>query len=279
MIYIKILFLNILISSFVFGQFEEVKIKIDTRQIKENDKLVFESLASDIVQYYTNNNFIDNSYELNLFIEIHLIIESYSYSNNNKVVNAQLVLTNKADQQFFAKGVDFPYSKGESIIFSPMFSPLASTLDFYAYLFIATELDTYDYLGGDSYFVKSDEIANQGRTSDYSRGWETRRKKNTKLKENRNLRSIRYHYFYIQDILNSDQVNYNYIISSAEQCVEDLNTIVEIYGNEKNTSLFLNIYGQYLAELFIQNDLKEHINLLIELNPENHSKYSKIFTR
>ena len=271
--------MNILISSFVFGQFEEVNIKVDTRQVKENDKLVFESLSSDIVQYFTNNNFIDNSYELNLFIEIHLIIESYSYSNNNKIVNAQLVLTNKADQQFFAKGVDFPYSKGESIIFSPIFSPLASTLDFYAYLFIATELDTYDYLGGDSYFVKSDEIANQGRISDYSRGWETRRKKIIKIKENRNLRSIRYHYFYIQDILNSDQVNYNYINSSAEQCIEDLNTIVEIYGNEKNTSLFLNIYGQDLAEIFLQNNLKEHINLLIELNPENHSKYSSIITR
>ena len=129
------------------------------------------------------------------------------------------------------------------------------------------------------FFVKSDEIANQGRISDYSRGWETRRKKIIKIKENRNLRSIRYHYFYIQDILNSDQVNYNYINSSAEQCIEDLNTIVEIYGNEKNTSLFLNIYGQDLAEIFLQNNLKEHINLLIELNPENHSKYSSIYTR
>ena len=189
------LFAIMLLTSLIFPQFEEVNVMIDTLHVRENNQFIFESLGNDVSQYLTNNKFTDNAFELELFLDIHFIIESYSSSENNKIVNAQMILTNQADQHFYAKGVDFPYTKGQSLTFSPMFSPLTSVLDYYANLFIATELDTYDYLGGDSYFVKSDEITNSGRSSDYSRGWENRKKKSTKLKENRHLREIRFHFF------------------------------------------------------------------------------------
>ena len=204
------LFTIMLLTSLIFPQFEEVNVMIDTRQVRENARFIFESLGDDVSQYLTNNKFIDNAFDLEMFLDIHFIIESYSSSDNKKIVSAQMILTNQADQHFYAKGVDFPYSKGQSLTFSTMFSPLTSVLDYYANLFIATELDTYDYLGGDTYFVKSDEITNSGRSSDYSRGWENRKKKSTKLKDNRYLRAIRFHYFAVKDILNSEKIDRDY---------------------------------------------------------------------
>ena len=224
------LFTIVLLTTLIFPQFQEVNVIIDTRQVRESKQFIFESLGIDVSQYLTNNKFTDNAFELELFLDIHLIIESYSSSGNNKIVNAQIILTNQADQHFYAKGVDFPYTKGQSLTFSPIFSPLTSVLDYYANLFIATELDTYDYLGGDSYFVKSDAITNSGRSSDYPRGWESRKKKSTKLKENRNLRSIRFHFFAIQDILNSEEINIKNIKNHLEECIEDLNSIIEKIG-------------------------------------------------
>ena len=259
----------------LFCQFTEVNVVIDKRQIKENDKFIFETLSEDISQYFLNNKFLEYHFELELFIDIHIIIESYSKSDNNKIVNAQLIITNNTDQQFYTKGIDFPYSKGESLIFNSMYSPLTSILDYYAYIFLATELDTYDYLGGDAYFVKSDEIAKIGRGSDYSRGWDSRRKKTIKLKENRNLRSIRFYYFLIQDNLNSDNIDNKFINSYLEQIIDNLYSIFEIYGNERYTSLFLNEYGQELAKLFFKNEHIEAIILLIDVNPDNQSIYSK----
>ena len=269
------LFIIVLLTALIFPQFQEVNVIIDTRQVRENKQFIFESLGNDVSQYLTNNKFIDNAFELELFLDIHFIIESYSSSGNNKIVNAQMILTNQADQHFYAKGVDFPYTKGQSLTFSPIFSPLTSVLDYYANLFIATELDTYDYLGGDSYFVKSDEITNSGRSSDYPRGWENRKKKTTKLKENRHLRSIRFNYFAVQDILNSEEINIKSINNHLEECIEGLDSIVEIYGNDRNTSLFLKIYGKDLAQLFDNYKLSHAIKILNIVDPDNHSIYSK----
>ena len=176
------LFTIMLLTSLIFPQFEEVNVIIDTRKVRENDRLIFESLGDDVSQYLTNNKFIDNAFDLEMSLGIHFIIESYSSSDNKKIVNAQMILTNQVDQHYYAKGVDFPYSKGQALTFSHMFSPLTSILDYYANLFIATEVDTYDYLGGDTYFVKSDEITNSSRSSNYSRGWDTRKKKGQKTK-------------------------------------------------------------------------------------------------
>ena len=269
------LFIIVLLTALIFPQFQEVNVIIDTRQVRENKQFIFESLGNDVSQYLTNNKFIDNAFELELFLDIHFIIESYSSSGNNKIVNAQMILTNQADQHFYAKGVDFPYTKGQSLTFSPIFSPLTSVLDYYANLFIATELDTYDYLGGDSYFVKSDEITNSGRSSDYPRGWENRKKKTTKLKENRHLRSIRFNYFAVQDILNSEEINIKSINNHLEECIEGLDSIVEIYGNDRNTSLFLKIYGKDLAQLFDNYKLSHAIKILNIVDPDNHAIYSK----
>ena len=180
--YIKIthLFNIFLFIALIFPQFEEVNVKIDIRQVRESDQFAFESFENDVSQYLINNKFMDNAFDLEIYLDIHFIIESYSSSDNKKMVSAQMILSNQADQYFYVKGVDFPYSKGQTLTFSPMFSPLTSVLDYYANLFIATELDTYDYLGGDLYFVKGDEIASSGKSSDYSRGWEIRKKKGKK---------------------------------------------------------------------------------------------------
>ncbi len=268
-----------LLASLIFPQFEEVNVVIDTRQVRENDRFIFDSLDDDVSQYLTNNKFTDNAFELELFLDIHFIIESYSSSDNKKIVNAQMILTNQADQHFYAKGVDFPYSKGQALSFSTMFSPLTSVLDYYANLFIATELDTYDYLGGDTYFVKSDDISNSGRSSDYSRGWENRKKKAKKLKENRHLRAIRYHYFAVQDILNSEEIVTKNIVAHLEECIDSLISILEIYGNDRNTTLFLNVYGKDLALLFKHYKLTHAIQILDEVDPDNHSIYSKFINK
>ena len=276
---ITTLFTIMLLASLIFPQFEEVNVVIDTRQVRENDRFIFDSLDDDVSQYLTNNKFTDNAFELELYLDIHFVIESYSSSDNKKIVNAQMILTNQADQHFYAKGVDFPYSKGQALSFSTMFSPLTSVLDYYANLFIATELDTYDYLGGDTYFVKSDDISNSGRSSDYSRGWENRKKKAKKLKENRHLRAIRYHYFAVQDILNSEEIVTKNIVAHLEECIDDLISILEIYGNDRNTTLFLKVYGKDLALLFKYYKLTHAIQILDEIDPDNHSIYSKFLNK
>ena len=66
-------------------------------------------------------------------------------------------------------------NKGKSIYLNDtMFDSLASIFDYYAYLFIAYELDSYELFLGDTYYSKAHEIASMGISSNYSSGWDTK---------------------------------------------------------------------------------------------------------
>jgi len=257
------------------AQFVDVSFNLDNRQVRENEKYLFDTIENDIANYFTTNRFMEGEDELELLLDLHVVIESISHSGNAKIVSAQLVLTNRLDQHFFAKGVDFPYSKGKSVAFTPIFDPLASILDYYAYLFIATELDTYDYMGGDSYLVKAEEIASQGRDSDHPRGWDDRWKKVRRIKENHHLRTIRYNFFAALDESNLEEPNTKKITQYMDICYESLLSVGSIYGSERNSILFLNTYAQDIAFLFYTVKMDHAVKYLVKYNPENKAIYSE----
>ena len=68
-------------------------------------------------------------------------------------------------------------------------------------------------------------------------------------------------------------------MTHLEECIDDLDSILEIYGNERNTSQFLNVYGKNLGQLFKQFNLVNAIQILDEVDPDNHSIYSKILDK
>jgi hypothetical protein len=67
---------------------------------------------------------------------------------------------------------EFTYIRGRSINHNPYtFNDLASFLDFYVYLVIGFDYDTYEILGGTPFFQKASEIASLGRSSG-QKGWQ-----------------------------------------------------------------------------------------------------------
>ena len=94
--------------------------------------------------------------DLEIIIDIRLVLESVSLGGSQTTINAQAILVNKEvqpdgsmktmDQYFYAKGVQFPYSLGQNMYYTPSFDPLVSFLDYYAFMFIASELDTWEYM-------------------------------------------------------------------------------------------------------------------------------------
>ena len=151
-----------------WGQFVEVNVDIDMRRLRDGDRQLFNTFAEDIKQYYQNTQFSPDVSDLEIIIDIRLIIESVSQGGSQTTVNAQAIFTNKRDQYFYAKGIQFPYSSGQKIIYTPTFYPLSSFLDYYAFMFIATELDTWDYMGGTSYYNRAVELSDIGKDSDWS---------------------------------------------------------------------------------------------------------------
>ena len=261
------------IGPFAWSQFVEVNAELDMRRLSEGDRQLFDTMADDIENYYLNTQFSANVSDLEMVVDIRLVLESVSRGGSQTTINAQAIFNNKLDQYFYAKGVQFPYTKGRQIYFTPAFDPLASFLDYYAFMFIATELDTWEYMGGTTFYTKAIELADLGKDSDWSIGWDDRWKKSRKLKSNQYLRSMRFNYFSALDALSAEEVDMKTVEASMNTFYEDLITLDKKLGSNKETLHFLKTYHEDIAKLMAALQLRDALELLMFYDHDHKKVY------
>jgi hypothetical protein len=265
--------LILLVGSFSWAQFIEINAELDLRRLSEGERQLFTTLADDIENYLLNTQFSAITNDLGMAIDIRLVLESVSQGGSQTTINAQAIFSNKLDQYFYAKGIQFPYSQGRKMYYTAAFDPLASFLDYYAFMFIATELDTWDYLGGTSFFNRAIELSDLGKDSDWSSGWDDRWKKSRKIKSNQYLRSMRFNYFMALDALAAEEVDLTIVINAMNTFHEDLLTLDKKLGSNKETLHFLKAYHESIAELLSLLNLKDALELLIMYDHDHKKVY------
>jgi len=250
------------LGSMGWGQFIEVSAELDMRRLSEGDRQLLNSMEEDMKQYFLNTQFSPQVSDLEIIIDFRLVLESISRGGSQTTINAQAIFTNNQDQFFYAKGIQFPYSNAQKIIYTPSFDPLASFLDYYAFMFIATELDTWDYMGGTSFFDRAVELSDIGKDSDWPQGWDDRWKKARKIKNNQYLRSMRFNFFRAQDELMEEKIDINLVKNSMDTFYENLKEIDEKLGSNKETLKFLEAYHINIAKLLASLKIWEGLELL-----------------
>ena len=259
--------------SFSWAQFIEVNAELDLRRLSEGDRQLFTTLAEDIENYLLNTQFSADANDLEVVIDIRLVLESVSRGGSQTSINAQAIFSNKLDQYFYAKGIQFPYSQGRKMYYTTAFDPLASFLDYYAFMFIATELDTWKYMGGTTFFNRAIELSDLGKDSDWSVGWDDRWKKSRKIKSNQYLRSMRFNYFTALDALGAEEVDIIIVKNAMSTFHEDLLTLDKKLGSNKETLHFLKAYHESIAELLSALNLKDTLELLLLYDHDNKKVY------
>ena len=106
----------ILIETGLWSQFIEVSVKLDMRRLGEGDRQLFETLTEDIENYYLNTPFSADLDDLDMIIDLRLVLESVSHGGNQITINAQAIFSNKLDQYFYAKSIQFPYERGRNVL-------------------------------------------------------------------------------------------------------------------------------------------------------------------
>jgi len=277
MIYHKYLNFNIaiflLIGSFSWAQFIEVNAELDLRRISEGNRQLFITLAEDIENYFLNTQFSATTNDLEIIVDIRLVLESVSQGGSQTTINAQAIFSNKMDQYFYAKGIQFPYSQGRKMFYTTVFEPLASSLDYYAFMFIAAEMDTWEYMGGTSFFNRAIEISDLGKDSDWSTGWDDRWKKSRKVKSNQYLRSMRFNYFKALDALGAEDVNITIVNTAMNTFYEEMLVLDKKLGSNKETLHFLRAYHESIAELMAMFNLRDALELLLIYDHDNKKVY------
>jgi len=275
----KIITIFIIIISICEAQFSEVEITLDMRSIKKHNHFIINDFKEEVARYIETTIFSHNDIDLEIPLNIHIVIESISEKGAFKTLNTQFFI-NSWDLKVFSRSVTIPYYKGKSMTLNTNFDPTSSVFDYFAYIFLANELDGWSPLGGNEFFNQAEKIALDGKESDYSNGWDNRLKKCKKLMDNEHLRKFRYHWYEINDaIINNMEIDIedDNIININELLVElenDIYYLQEFYPNDRNAFLFLDIYANEIGELLGRMKMYDTLVMLSNYDVDNSSIYN-----
>jgi len=269
--YILILFV---IIGFSNAQFAETEVTLDLRNVSKNYYFLIENLKDEIGSYFTGTIFSEEDMDLDIEIKIHIVVESINRINNIETINAQFFTSNNIDLNQYSKSCTFPYYKGQSISFSSEFDPLSSLLDYFAYMFIANEIDKYYPLGGTTFFNLAEKLSVKGKESHYSNGWDDRWKKCKKVIENNHLRNFRFHFYELQYLLEVPNSNLGQIKNLALEFENDIYYLKEFFPNDRNAFLFLDIFCSQIGKILGQLKMYESLIMLSSYDADNKLIYN-----
>lgn len=164
----------------VYAQELKCDVEINSEQIQNSSKEVFTTLKQAIADYMNTNKWTDAQFSANEKIEckMYFTIKSYNdnimsgdlqIQSNRPVYNSSYTTTiiNFKDTK-----IEFTYQENEPLVFSEvtMESNLTAILNFYAYIIIAMDFDTFSLNGGAPYYEKAANVVRLAQSSGES-GW------------------------------------------------------------------------------------------------------------
>ena len=278
----KITILYLILNGFLFSQFYDIKLDYEKNiSIKDEHKYILEEFNERISNYFKYTKYATEYDFLDIPLNINIIYHSIDLLNENTYqgFDAQILISNDNDQYFVTKTITIPYYKGKDIYYNAnQFNNIASLFDYYAYVFIANDLDTYGIYLGEKYYNLALNLTNYGIETNNSAHWNNNKNTLEKILQNNNLRIIKYDFFYVLDSINEqndENKNINQIKESLDSILKNLKIIYEKYGYEKETLKFVQAYNLELADLFNIFQIKNGLKFLINFDYKNKEIYEQ----
>lgn len=279
------MFLSILliVYSFIFtnlnAQFKNVNIKIDNQRLKESDKQITSNINESIKNFFLLTNWGDEIHDLAIPLDIQVLFEGIADKGSERLFSAQFLFNTGIDQRYFSKTIQFPYSFGQNINYSPViFEPLSSALEFYGSTIIAGELDTYEKFGGTSFYEKSREIAMRGMSSQYKRGWSDRLELIDLLTKFRDSRLAKFNFY--DGMAYIEENDFNGAQIAFTNMINNLNKTFNRYPREHYTTIFLKGHVEDFINLNNEFHFKKTIlEKLVVFDPDNSKKYQDAISK
>lgn len=155
-------------------------ISVNTDNLSLSQKGLLPGFKSAITQYMNTTHFTSGEWQggkINCAMDVFM-----TSATNSGNFNAQVVVTsqrpiynsNNTTLMFSINDPNwsFSYRKGQALYQNQIsFNPLTSFLDYYAYIIIGFDLDSWEEFGGTAMFTKAINIVNRGASSGFPKGW------------------------------------------------------------------------------------------------------------
>lgn len=285
-----ILIIFVVFSGINIAQELNAKVTVNYEQLETASKDRLESFGRYVEDYLNNNKFAGDVWEGDpIKCNFSIFFTSAGETNYKAqvVVTSERPIYNSSNSSLMILIQDpnwnFSYEQNQAFYFNPTeFNPLLSFLDYYAYLIIGVDMDSYLPLGGNEYFIKAANLAILGSNSAQSKGWalETSTFNKRGLVEdlqNANFQQFRidfydYHYNGL-DIMNEDRKNAmkNFVklvnnLDGIYDKIGRMNVLLKVFFDTKHKEIF-NVLENYPD--------KNILRLLKKIDPSHISTYDQ----
>ena len=270
----------------------DCRVQIDRSQLSGSEFSFLDDLERRIREYMNTQDWTDDRFLAHEKIACDMqiiMLEAVSLSE----FRARLIVTTRRPIHGTAQSTvvmrisdpewRFEYGRGTSLNFDlQRYNALTSVLDFYAYIILGYDYDTYSKLGGTPHFETARRIANRA-DGNGDPGWsvvggqQNRRQLINDLLTQRHqpLRTLYYTYHlqgldrFVKDPEKARQV--------VLDVVKELQTLNRNLSGSYPLNLFFSTKYQELTALFKDGDVQDRAyNLLTQVDPSHSSEYDRI---
>lgn len=158
------------------------EVEVNSDKVGNASKEIFNELKAAITDYMNTTKWTNAVFGTNEKIYCKLLLTISSWDDASRVMKGDLQIQSQrpvfnsayttAVINFKDAKVDFIYDMGQQLVFSEtdMEDNLTAILNFWAYMIIAMDFDTFELKGGDPYYEKAAQVVRLAQSSGES-GW------------------------------------------------------------------------------------------------------------
>ena len=282
-----------ILPQFIMAQELDATVTIKLEQLDTSSRERLDNFATQIQDYLNNTKFTKQNWpgeKIKCFFTVFFVgsPDETTYSAQLIVSSQRPIYGTKSNSLMMTvldNSWSFKYQKNQSMYFNQTdFDPLTSMLDYYAYIIIGFDGDSFDKLGGTDYYQKALEICVRGGSGAYAKGWQSASDTYNKRILVDNLLNVKYQQF------RQDYYDYHYngldLLQTENQRQTAYNNMIKLAKDIEQSrdqldprSVLLKVFFDAKAGEFSDNFKnypdKSVLILLKRLDPPHASKYDE----
>lgn len=159
---------GILVSAGLSAQELNCTVEVNAQKIEGGSKSVFQTLQEAVTEYMNETRFSNATFANNEKIDCRLFLTVSEYTDDRITGDLQVQLSRPVYNSTYTttlfnfkdNRISFEYREGEPLIFNSttIDNNLTAILNYYAYLFLALDFDSFSPNGGDPFYEKASAV-------------------------------------------------------------------------------------------------------------------------
>jgi hypothetical protein len=273
---LTILFLTVLPDNSAMSQKINATVKVIRDKLQGRNLDLFEGFEQKILTYINQYDWSKSEDNTPMNVDFQIVLDKVTDEGGGKRVSASIYCSNGKELQFLDNSCTFFLQKGYSFYHDDnQIHSLLGIFDFYIYIILGDEMDTWGKFSGTAFFQKAQSLAVQASTMIAYGGWKERIERADLFLDSRyqDYRIMKdYYYEAWSNFKNGEVVTAR---SNMTKAIELMETIINQVYTKNHTERFIQIHYIDICKVFESSQNKTIFDRLIALNPKNKDTYLK----